>query len=82
MTEEFIARKLQIQYRMTVQEKFRNAGFQHYDGKSPDGLTRNKLLHWYMEYNSNINPIPITDKPVHGKPVDLTGKIHHFVEML
>lgn len=80
MTEKFIDRKLQIQYKMTLQEKIRNSGFQHYDGKNPDGLTRNKLLQWYKEYNL-CNEL-ITDKPVHGRSIDLTGKIHHFTEML
>jgi hypothetical protein len=44
MTDEFIARKLQIQTRVPMTDRLASAGGQHTDNNSPDGLTKEKLL--------------------------------------
>jgi len=52
MTDEFIARKLQIQTRVPLSDRLAMAGGQHTDNNSQTGLTKEKLLISFNEHLS------------------------------
>lgn len=50
MTEEFYARKLQIQTRIPESERRMHQGGAHTNGQDPNGLSRDRLIGMYNEY--------------------------------
>lgn len=88
MTDEFIARKLQIQTRVPMSDRLSMAGGQHTDNNSPDGLTKEKLLVVFNEHLSedaeDYQPLRSSFK-YHGRILlkqNLSGIMNRYLSLL
>jgi hypothetical protein len=88
MTEEFIARKLQIQSRVPYSDRISQCGGQHTDNNSAEGLTREKLIYMFNEYineNSVSYEYLKTSFKNHGRLLlkqDLTNLMNRYLSLL